>query len=544
MRVAGILTAAFVGTAVVIVQPAATALTPQEIGEIARQITVQIDGKVPGSGVIIERQGNIYTVVTCEHVVRLGGNYTVRTPDGKQYTFKQSQVKPFPGVDLATFQFTSTVNYRVAEKGNSDQVTLGTNISVAGYPQGTFDIRFLRGAVSSRVTNPNDGYAFVYDVGGFPGMSGGAILDDQGKLIGIHGLAKTRLDTNATTVYGIPLKTYLTLAPSAQLVGVAPAPKLTNRLVSTVPLASKFTLVKTLIGHSRKLNSLNQFKGIVFSVAFSPDGKTLASGGFDNTITIWNVVTGQEISTLNGHSISVDSVAFSPNGKTLASGSSISDNTIKIWNVVTGQEISTLKATSNYNSVAFSPDGKTLASGSWDNTIKIWNVATGQEIATLRVHSDLVDSVAFSPSGKTLASGSQDKTIKIWNVATGKEISTLNGHSSSVNSVAFSPDGKTLTSGSSDNTIKIWNVATGKEISTLNGHSSSVNSVAFSPDGKTLASGSDDNTIKIWNVATGQEISTLKGHSDAVHSVAFSPDGKTLASGSWDKTIKIWQLSQ
>ncbi|ALF52902.1 hypothetical protein ACX27_08585 [Nostoc piscinale CENA21] len=560
MRLAAGLSALLLGTAIVIVQPVATALTPQEVADIAQQITVRIDGTNTGSGVIIEQQNNVYTVVTNWHVVQLPGNYTIQTPDGRKYTFNHNQVKQFRGVDLAEFQFTSNQNYRVAEKGNSDQVTLGTNISVAGYPQGTSDISFLRGAISSRLTNPKDGYTFVYYVGGLPGMSGGPILDEQGKLVGIHGRASTRPDTNATTVYGIPLKTYLSLAPSAERMATAPAPKPRNSsfpppLVFTSPSvkpAAKFTLAQTLTGHSQQkeidLLGLSHNEGNVKSVAISPDGRTLASGSDDATIKIWNLANGRFIHTFNGHSSSVKSVAFSPDGRTLASGSGVNDKTIKIWSVVTEQEIRTLNGNSNgVDSVAFSPDGKILASGS-DETIKIWNVATGEVIRTLNVHPDLVNSVAFSPDGKTLASGigswRKTENIKIWNIATGQEITTFNGHSSSVNSVAFSPNGRTLASGSDDATIKIWNIATGQEITTLNGHSHSVNSVAFSPDGRTLASGSKDNTIKIWNIATGQEITTLNGHSDQVNSVAFSPDGKTLASGSYDATIKIWRLSE
>ncbi|RCJ14496.1 hypothetical protein A6S26_10270 [Nostoc sp. ATCC 43529] len=571
MRVTGGLAALLLGTAIVIVQPAATALTPSEIAEIARQITVRIDGASSGSGVIIERQGNVYTVVTNWHVVQLEGNYTVHTPDGQQYKFNHSQVKRFPGVDLAVFEFTSNVNYRVAEKGNSDQVALGTDIAVAGYPQGTSDIDFRRGAISRLESKPKDGYAFIYDIGGFPGMSGGAILDEQGKLVGIHGRAKTRPDTNATTVLGIPLKTYLSLAPSVQPMATPPAPKPPvsttptpkpqNPPVATAPApkppvvnapsAAKFTLVRTLIGHSQKVIELgnnsfsnNSYKeGRVLSVAISPDGRTLASGSLDKTIKIWNLTTGQEIRTLNGHSDWVSSVAISADGRTLVSSSS--DSTIKIWNLTTGQEIRTLNGhSSTVDSVAFSADGRTLASGSRDNTIKIWNLTTGQEIRTLNSHSYAVNSVAFSPDGRTLASNSWNKTIKIWNLTTGQEIRTLNGHSDVVWSVAISPDGRTLASGSRDNTIKIWNLTTGQEISTLNGHSDSVGPVAFSPDGKTLASGSADETIKIWNVATRQEMRTLKGHSNLVNSVALSQDGRTLASGSDDATIKIWRLSE
>jgi uncharacterized surface protein with fasciclin (FAS1) repeats len=214
VRFGGGISALLFGAAIVVMQPAATALTPSEVSSIAQQITVRIDGANTGSGVIIERQGNIYTVVTCWHVVQIQGKYTVYAPNGKQYTINNSQARKLPGVDLAVFQFTSNDNYRVAEKGNSEQVRLGKTVHIAGYPQGTPDIDFRSGSISRLVTNPKEGYAFVYDIGGFPGMSGGAILDEDGKLVGIHGLANTHPDTYATTVYGIPLKTYLSLTPN------------------------------------------------------------------------------------------------------------------------------------------------------------------------------------------------------------------------------------------------------------------------------------------------------------------------------------------
>ncbi|MFW9261567.1 protein kinase domain-containing protein [Nostoc sp. CALU 546] len=159
--------------------------------------------------------------------------------------------------------------------------------------------------------------------------------------------------------------------------------------------------------------------------------------------------------TLTGHSSSVNSVAFSPDGNTLASGGGLTDYTIKLWNLATGEQIRTLTGDSgSVNSVAISPDGKTLASGSDDTTMKLWNLATGEEIPTLTGHN-WVYSVAFSPDGKTLASGGVLNTIKLWNLATREEIRTLS-NSGFVRSVAFSPDGKTLASGSGDFTIKIW----------------------------------------------------------------------------------------
>lgn len=278
----------------------------------------------------------------------------------------------------------------------------------------------------------------------------------------------------------------------------------------------------------------------VNSVAFSPDGRTLASGSDDNTIKLWNVESGQQTKSLEGHTSSVKAVAFSRDGKTLASGSL--DKTIKLWNVESGEQIRSLKdpASSAY-SVAFSPDRKTLASASGYGTIKLWSVENGQQIRSLEGHTYSVRSVAFSPDGKTLASGSNDQTIKLWSVETGQQTKSLVGHTYDVWSVAFSRDGKTLASGSPDKTIKLWNVETGEQIKSLEGHTKWINSVAFSPDDKTLASGSDD-TIKLWNVESGQQTKSLVGHTSLVQSVAFSADGKTLASGDWNNTIKLWNV--
>ncbi|BAY98045.1 protein kinase [Tolypothrix tenuis PCC 7101] len=326
-------------------------------------------------------------------------------------------------------------------------------------------------------------------------------------------------------------------------------PKLTKRLLVGAAITLLGLVGSQIYGYVRYQGVLsNSFSertlpvhsSLVRSVAISPDGKTLVSGGY-KTIKLWNLETGKEIRTLTGHSGNVSSVAISPDGKTLVSGSE--DKTIKLWNLETGKEIRTLTRDSDLvSSVTISPDGKTLVSGSADNNIKLWNLETGEEISTLTGHSDKVSSVAISPDGKTLVSGSYDKTIKLWNLETKKEIPTLTKkHSDSVSSVAISPDGKTLAS-SADNTIKLWNLLTGEKIHTFTGHSDLVSSVAISPDGKTLISGSWDKTIKLWNLETGKEIRTLAGHSDKVSSVTISPDGKTLVSGSWDETVKLWQL--
>ena len=287
----------------------------------------------------------------------------------------------------------------------------------------------------------------------------------------------------------------------------------------------------------------------VESVAFSPDGKTLASGSLDDTIRLWNVATGQLVGKpLIARSLGVNSVAFSPDGKTLASGGD--DGTIRLWNPTTGRPVGsplTAGQADLVKSVAFSPDGKLLASGGEDGTVRLWNVSTGRLVDSLRTGNALtVESVAFSPDGKTLASGGIDDMVRLWDVATGRPAGrTIAAHAGAVNAVAFSPVGKILASGGFDGTVRLWNPVTGRPVgSLLTSQANAVLSVAFSPDGKTLASGSDDGTVRLWEVRDGQPVgSPLTGHTSTVDSVAFSPDGKSLASGSDDGTIRLWNAA-
>ena len=295
------------------------------------------------------------------------------------------------------------------------------------------------------------------------------------------------------------------------------------------------------IGSKKETATLSGHSDRVTSVVFSPDSKTIASASNDETIRLWDIQSQKESNVLRGHSSAVTCVVFSPDGKTIASASN--DETIRLWNIRLQKETATLTGHSaNVTSVVFSPDGKTLASGSDDDTIRLWDIPSQKETAVLSGHSNGVTSVAFSPDGKTLASGSDDKTIRLWDITSQKETATLKGHSDRVTSVAFSPDGKTLASGSDYKTIRLWDITSQKETATLEGYSSWANSVAFSPDGKTIASASWYNTIRLWDITSQKETATLKGHSDPVTSVAFSPDGKTLVSGSWDNTIRLWDI--
>ena len=311
----------------------------------------------------------------------------------------------------------------------------------------------------------------------------------------------------------------------------------------SITTQSKGTLMDNAQSHPLIKAILSGHDTQVEGIAFSPDGKMLASISEDSTIILWNTETGMPIGQpLTGYT-GMYSIAFSPDGTTLASSS---NDTTVFWDVTTGkpkgQPFIRDNGSSASTGIAFSPDGKVVAIGNGSNTVLL-DVATGKLIGKLPSSTN-VWAVAFSPDGKMLAVGEGGTTL--WDITTQKPIKKLGG-SDSIRSVAFSPDGKTLASGGEDNnnTVRLWDVTSGNAIGQpLEGHKSTVDSVVFSPDGKTLASGSRDTTIILWNVATGKPIGQpLEGHSGGVSSVAFSPDGKTLASGSSDKNIILWDVS-
>ena len=279
----------------------------------------------------------------------------------------------------------------------------------------------------------------------------------------------------------------------------------------------------------------------VWSVAFSPNGKMLASASWDQTVRLWNVDTEQLLHTLTEHTNEVLSVAFSPDGQTLASASW--DGTIRLWDPNTGKLKRTLtEHEGGVGSVAFSPDGKVLVSGSADQTVRLWNAKTWKLERTLTGHTHIVDSVAFSPNGNMLASGSRDQTIRLWNLHTEKRIEPLIGHTGDILRMMFSPDGETLVSGSRDQTVRLWNPNTGEDKRTLTNPSGWTNSVAFSPDGATLLIGGRG--ISVWDTQTEEYKTPFAGNIGTALCVIFSPDGQMVASGSEDNKVYLWDFTR
>lgn len=277
-----------------------------------------------------------------------------------------------------------------------------------------------------------------------------------------------------------------------------------------------------LYGHKERVNC----------AVYSPDGKTIFSGGEDNRIHIWDAQTGKEIQKYHEHSDGIDDIVFSPDGKRFVS---IASSSLIIWDTESKQKLVEYRDIyPRVYAVAFNPNGKTIAIAQQHN-ILILDVETGNELFTITGLTGIIHSISYSPDGKHIIADSMEDHLHIWDATTGLLIKEIEGYVNT--SVSFSPNGKYIVADT-----YILDAQTGKELRKLEGHTDSVTHSAFSPDGKRIVTTSWDHTVRVWNVETGEDLQKLEGHTDGVTHAAFSPDGKYIVSTSVDKTIRIWQV--
>ena len=278
-------------------------------------------------------------------------------------------------------------------------------------------------------------------------------------------------------------------------------------------------------------------EGVVWALDFSKDGKYLATASWDGRATVWEVSTGRRLAQLPHQKHAVTAVAFSPDGRFLATASE--DKTARVWEWAVEREKAQLPHRDNVNAIAFSPNGKFLLTASDDKMARVWEPATEQQIRTME-HRTGVVALAFSEDGNSLATATRDGTAQAWDVASGRKISQPITHGGTIWSLDFNPNGKYLATASRDKTARVWELPSGKEVTRLD-HDDFVWRVTFSPDGQLVATASRDHTARVWAVATGAEVMRMI-HGDNVTTVTFSPDGKSLITASDDNHPRVWQV--
>ncbi|MFJ9588649.1 nSTAND1 domain-containing NTPase [Streptomyces acidicola] len=363
---------------------------------------------------------------------------------------------------------------------------------------------------------------------------------DLASLLAIQAYRTSPTTQAAESLYAaaaVPLRHRLTGHPYS-VVTVAFSPD--GRALASSDNGGTMRLWDTATGRLRRNQPEGGAAAVAFAVAFTPDGRTMAIASPDG-VELRDTTDGRTTKRLDKPTVDSSPMAFSPDGRTLII-SSVGQKT-ELWDTATGRIRARLAEQSNdVCSLAFATDGRTLATGGFDGGVELWDAATGRLRRSLPRHTAPVASMAFSPDGRALATSS-DGGVKLWDPEAGSLRESLVGYTAPI-SMAFSPDGRTLATGSTDNTVRLWETDTGQLPRGLPGHTGPVLSLAFSPDGSTLATGAGDRTVRLWDVMADQSRPLLSNPRKEIASVAFSPDGRTMATGgSSDQAVQLWDMT-
>lgn len=295
----------------------------------------------------------------------------------------------------------------------------------------------------------------------------------------------------------------------------------------------------------------------ISSLAWSPDGKRIASASGDHTVQIWNASNASHVLTYREDRLDISAVAWSPNGELIVSGDI--NGAIQVWNATSGQIVSTYqKHSSAIYSLAWSPDNQDIASASGDGTLQVWQASSGSLLFEVKnavtargiTFPQAWNAVAWSHNGRYLAAGT-DGNAQVFDTRTGQLYSDAYGyHGDTVHAIAWSPDDQFIATAQAGGAVQVWNVASKKNVFSYNNSSDDIDAVAWSPDGKRIASGGYDALVQVWGALTGQHAYIYRGHADiypghfvsnaAVYAIAWSPDSQRIASGGNDNTIQVW----